>query len=118
MIKLDYCYYTLKYTNDDLLKSHALLNHTYSLADQVLDSLILYSQDHIVFLFHVDVHDYHDYYYKMRLKVNLKPILKPNKKRNNYRSSLKYYYYRRPIGDLSETDMSDRRPIGDLDMLH
>ena len=28
-------------------------------------------------------------------------------------SSLKYFYYRRPIGDPSETDMPDRRHIGD-----
>ena len=33
-------------------------------------------------------------------------------------SSRKYYYYRRPIRDPSETDMPDWRPIGDLDMLH
>ena len=47
-------------------------------------------------------------------------------------SSLKYYYYRRPIGapsenyrrptclikDPSETKRSDQRPIRDLDMLH
>ena len=29
------------------------------------------------------------------------------------RSSLKYYYYRKPIGDPLETDMPDQRPIGD-----
>ena len=32
--------------------------------------------------------------------------------------SQKYYYYRRHIGDPSETDMSIRRRIKDLDMLH
>ena len=30
----------------------------------------------------------------------------------------KFIWELRPIGDLSETDMSDQRPSGDLDMLH
>ena len=34
------------------------------------------------------------------------------------RSSRKYYYYRRPIGDPSEIDIPKRKPIGDFDMLH
>ena len=33
-------------------------------------------------------------------------------------SSRKNSYDRIPIGDPSETDMPDRRPIRDLDMLH
>ena len=34
------------------------------------------------------------------------------------KSSLKYYYYLRPFGDPSETDLPDRRHIGVLNMLH
>ena len=33
-------------------------------------------------------------------------------------SSRKYYYYRRPIGEPSGTDMPVCRPIEDLDLLH
>ena len=36
----------------------------------------------------------------------------------NWKTSLlKYYNYRRPIGNPSETEMLNRRPIGDLNML-
>ena len=31
-----------------------------------------------------------------------------------FKSSWKYYFYRRPIEDVSETDIPDRRSIGDL----
>ena len=36
----------------------------------------------------------------------------------NSKNSSYICYYRRPIGNPSEKDMRERRPIGDLDMLH